>query len=368
MIPKPALLTLLLLPVLFHACTPPEPPISAAEALAFSKKIERSIIRQNPTLLDNIFDDKWFGRQVAAATGNTMKASTVDAAVQDIRKAHFGQRILSLLGKDGTYTLLRQYEKDNRQHLLFRIYDAEGGTNYHDFQLVKVNDQIKAMDVYVYESGESLSKIMADLLILMEADGPTTTYSDKEKTRIMVSLRRLIDQKQFEAARNCYDSLPADYKRQKIFQLYHIQIGQHMGDSLNIQCLLEYQTLFPNDPSLYLTMINAYSLQKQYPKALAAVNKLDSLVGKDPFQDYYRGHIYNQMKDSARALACFERVHAYLPSFHKGATALLASYMQAGDLDKAVRLTRQSQADSTFSATDMDVIYQTYPALKKKMP
>jgi hypothetical protein len=329
----PTLLTFLLLPVLFHACTPPEPPISAAEALTFAKRIERSVVQHNSSLLDNIFDDRWFGRQIAAAANNQLKASTVATAVQDIRKAHFGQRILSVLGKDGTYSLVRQYEKDNRQHLLFRQYDAGGSTNYHDFQLVKVDDQIKAIDVYIYQTGENLSKTMADILLLVDADRPTTTKSDKEKTRLMISLRKLIDEKQFEPARDCYDSLPADYKRQKVFQLYHIQISSRFGDSLHIQSLLEFQALFPNDPSLYLMMINAYTLQRQYPKALAAIDKLDSTLGKDPFQDYYRGLIYNRMKDSTRALACFENVHAYMPSFRKATIAL-----------------------------------QSYPALKKKIP
>ena len=303
---RPTLLTLLLLPVLFHACTPPEPPISAAEALTFAKKVERSITQQNPTLLDNIFDAGWFGRQVTAASGNTLKASTVSEAVKDIRKAHFGQRILSIVGKDGTYLLLRQYEKDHRQHLLFRLY-GDAGINYHDFELVKVDDQIKAIDVYIYQTGENFSKTIADLLILVDADRPNTTKEDKEKSRLTNRLRKLIGKKEFEAARDCYDSLPVSYKHQKAYQLYHIQIGSQLGDSLHSKSLLEYQALFPNDPSLYLLMINAYILQKQYPLALTAIDKLDSTLGKDPFQDYYRGLVYSRMKDSARALTCLDR-------------------------------------------------------------
>jgi len=84
--------------------------------------------------------------------------------------------------------------------------------------------------------------------------------------------------------------------------------------------------LFPHDPNMYLLMIDAYTLQKNYPKALESVNKLDSLIGKDPFQDYERGLLFKLMEDSTNERICFERLHQNMPEFQKGTNELVLYY------------------------------------------
>jgi len=140
-----------------------------------------------------------------------------------------------------------------------------------------------------------------------------------------------------------------------------------MSDEKYLQSLLEYKSLFPDDPNMYLMMIDAYVLQKDYPRALGSVNKLDSLIDKDPYQDYQRGLLYKLMKDSARAQECFERLHVNMPGFKKGTIELMEIYFGKGNRDKAVQLVERAKDSNYLSPSNLSVIYAYHPDLKKTM-
>jgi tetratricopeptide (TPR) repeat protein len=347
-----------------YACTIPEKPISKEEAMEFSHKIEKSIARRNPVLLDRIFDEQGFAKRVVSEASRPLDKGLMEGAVEGIRKAQFGQQIVQALGTNGTYQLVKQYEKDNRQHLLFRLY-GNGRVNYHDYELVKRTEDIKAIDIYIYMSGENLSKTLAQVLMMMQDNMSDMSKGDLEKVNKIKTIKTLIAQRDFTKAGEDYDQLPADFKKQKLFQLIHIQIGEGMGNDSYAEALNEYKALFPNDPNMYLLMVDAYVLQKDYPKALEAVNKLDSLINKDPFQDYYRGLMYKLMQDTAQSLACFERLHAYMPAFSKGMIELIAAYTRAGDMNEAVQLVRQVKADKSLSPETIEMLFTLHPDLQK---
>jgi hypothetical protein len=136
------------------------------------------------------------------------------------------------------------------------------------------------------------------------------------------NIRDLISQDEYAKASQEYEKLPASIKKEKAYQLMHVSIQSHLSNESYIGALNEYKALFPNDPNMYLLMIDAYTLQKNYPMALESVNKLDSIVGKDPFQDYERGLIYKLMDDTANERICLERLHRNMPDFQKAVSLL----------------------------------------------
>jgi tetratricopeptide (TPR) repeat protein len=194
---------------------------------------------------------------------------------------------------------------------------------------------------------------------------PDMSKTDLDRINKLKTIKALIAQRDFIKAREYYDEMPDDLKKQKLFQMIHIQIGSGLGDERYGEAMNEYRALFPNDPNMYLMMIDAYVLDKDYPKALAAVNKLDSFINKDPFQDYYRGLMYKLMEDSLQSRACFERLHAYMPRFSKGTIELIVSYAKTGDMDKAVKLMKQAKGDKTLSPAVAQLLCELHPDLKK---
>src|SRR4051812_41253924 len=87
-------LSLLILPVLFPACTIPEKRLTKEEAAALARRIEKSVEHANPVLLDNIFDEEGFGKRVASDGNRVLNKELQSGAIEGIKAAHFGQQIL----------------------------------------------------------------------------------------------------------------------------------------------------------------------------------------------------------------------------------------------------------------------------------
>jgi tetratricopeptide (TPR) repeat protein len=363
-------LTLLrLLPVMLlflHSCSPPERPVTKEEAASLARRIEAAAVRRNDLVIDNLFDDQSFGNRVATEAGKPLNRDFVRGAIEAIHEAHLGRQIMQSLGKTGTYLLVKQYEKDNHQHLLFRLY-GNGGVNYHDFELVKLGEQVKAADIYIYLTGENLTKTIAEAILVMQENMPDMSQKDLQKVQSLKTIRTLLSQGQTQEAADLYDRLPAELKREKLFELVHISIAQKTSDSAYSQALEAYKALYPNEPNMHLMMIDAYIMQKNFPKALESVNKLDSLIDKDPFLDYYRGILYLPIKDTVQSLICLERLHKNMPAFGDGTMQLIAGYAESGDLDKATALVRQARKDGSVSDKKLDALCTLHPNLKTAM-
>lgn len=315
--------------LVFDACQPPEAPVGKEEALALGHRIERSVGRHDTTLLNHIFDEKAMARRVGEAmNGGLLSRAMISSAVKGLVQGGLGAKVVHAIGEEGSYQLVREYEKDGRQHLLFRMFGGEG-VNYHDYELVKRDDQVKAGDLYVYTSGENISRTLANALERLNKDG------SKKDIATTDNVRDLLDRDEFQKAKVEYEKLPPNLKKEKAYQMMHVRIESHLATDEYVAALNEYRGLYPNDPNMYLLMVDAYTLQKDYPKALESVNKLDSLIGKDPFQDYERGLIYKLMEDSANERICLERLHRNMPGFQKGTSELVAFYFSHDQPNKA---------------------------------
>ena len=358
-----------LLPVMLlflHSCSPPERPVTKEEAALLARRIEAAAVRRNDLVIDHLFEDQSFGKRVAAEAGKPLDKDVIRGAIKGTHDAHFGRQIMQSLGKTGTYLLVKQYEKDKRRHLLFRLY-GDGRLNYHDYELVKMDDQVKAVDIYIYLTGENLTKTIAEALLAMRGNMPDMSNEDLQKIESIKAIKSLLAQGDTQEAAEIFDKLPKELKRQKLFELFHLQIAQKTSDSAYSQALDEYEALFPNDPNMPLMMIDSYIMHENYPKALEAVNKLDSLIDKDLFLDYYRGLLYRVMKDPVQSLICLERLHKNMPDFGDGTVQLIACYADSGELDKATTLIRQTTKDASLSEDKLQTLYTLHPNLKAAM-
>jgi tetratricopeptide (TPR) repeat protein len=357
---------LVLAPILYFSCKAPEKPVTKDEASQLAKKIIHSVQNHNSVILDNIFDAQVFARRVASEAKKSLSKDIVNGAMEGLKSAHFGQQIVTAVGEKGSYELVKQYEKEGKQHLLFRMYNA-GSVNYHDFELVKIEEEVKAADVFIYLSGENLSKTFGDALLMMQENLTSSSKSEQELVSNMKKIKSVMAQRDFQKAEEVFESFPPEMQRQKMFQLIHVQIGEGLGNDEYSKALTQYRTLFPNDPNTYLLSVDAYVLQKKYPEALDAVNKLDSLINKDPFQDYYRGLMYKLMEDSTHSRECFERLHQNMPAFGNGTIELITIYANDGQVDKAAQLLKQSEADKSISEEEGQQLSVLHPNLGKVM-
>ena len=355
---------LLLFPALvLYSCSIPETPVTKAEALALGRRIERSAVNRDYTLLNNIFDEKALSRRISSEGGLFMSKDVIKGALEGFQQGQYGKAVIDALGKSGTYEMIKQYEKDKKQHILFRLY-GDGNVNYHDYELVKRDEAIKAADVFIYISGENLSKTIADALQLTNVNMPK---EDIEKINKIKSIKSFMSRDENEKALEVYNELPDVVKKEKAYQMIHIRICSKLDNEKYVQALNEYRALYPKDPNMYLMMVDAYVLQKDYPMALESVNKLDSLIDKDPYQDYQRGLLYLLMKDTTKAQESFERLHVNMPKFRKGTVELMETYLYKDNTAKAIQLLKQARDSNYLDQENLETIYSYHPDLKRIM-
>jgi hypothetical protein len=356
-----------LLYILFvTACSAPEQPVSKAEATAVADSLIQLVAQRESGWSKGLLDFEELQKKVLAHD-DKLNRTLVKGAMNGFKNGELGQQIIRSLGKTGTYELVKQYEKNNRQHLVFRMYTEQEQLNYHDMELIKREDKIKVADIFIYTTGEDLSSTLAQSLESMNDQPSAVSKLRKKDLQRIELIKSYINQNNFEKADKEFKTLPAGIRRQKIYKIVYIKIASGLGTDEYLAALNKFQQQYPDAPNMYLLMIDAYFLKKDYAGALRCVNSLDSLINKDPFLDYYRGLLYKQSEDRANSLMCLERLHQNLPRFGPGSLQLIDAYLENKQLDKAVALTQTYRTSKDADTQTLESLYLLYPDYKKKM-
>ena len=352
--------------VLAVACSTPEKPVTKEEATTFANALETSINRQEASLLNDLLDPEAFGKRIKESSKNKLNSSLVEGAIKGLKAGTLGQQIVQSVRDKGNYRFIKQYEKDNHQHIVFRLWGGDK-LNYHDIELIKKGDKVRASDMFVYISGENLSATLAQSLMMMNDNMSGMSTQEKNSLESVQTIRMLVNKGEFERADKLFQKLPAVMREEKLFRMIGIQIASGLGDEAYTKAINDYQQAYPDAPNMYLLMIDAYILKKDYTKAMQAVDHLDSLINKDPFLDYYRGLLAKMMEDPAKQHEYFERLYKNMPDFAQGTIELITVYLDAKEYDKAVELTRKYKQNKDADNEILESYYELYPDFKKKL-
>lgn len=357
---------LLLIALLNTGCAAKQKPVTKEEALQLAREIEKSAVARDPNFIDNTIDLE------ALISNMNLKSNGLK---KDARKGlkgnmDLGKVIINSLGETGTYQLLRQYEKDGTQHLLFRLYSV-GGINYHDMELIHVKGKCRIADMYVYATGENISATMKDIFLKVgeQAKGYSMDDPEVKWIRSMEKLRQYIVDQKYSEAQDLFNSVPASVRKVKAFQIANIQIASGLGPEYEAKAVAEYESLFPGDPSLPLILIDPYFSKKEYGKVIDCVNKLDSAVGGDPLLNYHRSICFNHLGDAEKSRELLTKLVKEMPDFDDAVMELVATWLELGEYEKAKPYVDKIKADKSFAYPErLNDWLNAYPGYKEKYP
>lgn len=338
-----------------------EKPVTAKEADDFAKKIDNSVAKHNPVLLNDIVDAQQFGIRVLQKSGDRFNLALDMSAQTALTGLRLGDVVMQAVHNGGTYQLLRRYEKDGHQHLIYRLL-GEGGLNYHDYELVNGKTGVKAIDMYTYASGAFISDAVSDEL-KQGKDTRDLTGDEKESAELLKSMRQYLKGGNPEEANDYYNQANDKEKKQLPFQKLHLRIAEKRGDSALRAAQQEYKTDFPDDAFIYLSIFMSSAGHQDYPQALSAINRFDQYM-HDPFLDFYRGMLYKALNEPAASSLALERIHALWPTFGPIVVALLDNHIKAGHADSAAMLIKEAQTLHNVTPEQLETIKKTYPAIK----
>lgn len=335
-------------------------PISSEEALATAQRIEVATNSGDAGALNHfIYIDSLIGR-MAKKSKSIQNPEFRRTFTESFSKgfATYGVRIVGSV-RMGNYRLLREYESEGTRHLLFRMF-GNGGLNYHDYTLIRVKDSIKAADALVYATDEPLSTTLAKLTDMMD----NTVESSPELASAMLQMNEQNNKKNYAGVKEQYDKLDEKFKQNKAVQMIYITACHNLGTQLYQDAIEHFVALFPSAPSGYLRMVDLYYLRKEYDKGIAAIDKMEKLMGGDKVLDYFRGNFNRLAGKQAESIGCYERVYQYDPTIGINVEMLAMSYEETGEKAKAKTVMAGFKKTNAYHEADFADLLAKYPDLK----
>lgn len=310
----------------------------------FGHILADSLENNDATLFNTTFnEDLFIEKFIVRKDDKNIKAFNDDYIPELKANLNLGER-LALECQGSYYDFVNSYVSNEEEtHMIFRLIGKEGGINYHDFQVIRLDSSIQITDLYAYSTGQKTSEILGDIyrsLLKGMLDKKFHGAKKNEAQDAVLSLDKckdLIEAMQYKSAMVEYMKIPEKFRQERIYMIWKIKIAEHLDDEQYIEAINEFNKLFPNDPSFYLYAFDKALVKEQYDDALKYLNKLDISVGLDPFLDYHRGLIYFVKEDYKQAE---EKLEHFLNKFYweDGTDLLLKTYLLTDQKTKASTL------------------------------
>lgn len=275
----------------------------------------------------------------------------------------FAASIVMALQGGGSYRFLRVREIDGQRRVLFRLLmPNDGGVNYHDITVgVDDSGRARAVDIYVYLTGEPVSQTFRRLLIPMAASmnrGVLDRLGGEEQLLVkhlqdIQTITQAVQSGHHQIALERFGQLPKKLQEEKSLQILHINAAQSADESVYIAAIEEMQRLFPNDPSMEMMLIDGHFMKKEWDKAIESVDRLDARLGGDPYLEVMRVGVLLEQGKADEALSRAQKAAGALPKLIEAHWTLLNAAVEKKD--HAAAVTALETLRSTFG--------QSFPGL-----
>ncbi|MEO1051834.1 MAG: hypothetical protein AAFX87_14485 [Bacteroidota bacterium] len=359
---RPTIFLSLTLIVLLQACQsePEEKLLDEQAYIDFGKMIETAFNEGDAETFHKNFDADHFTDLALKDFGYSLDDAEIKrGAKEDL--ASFGKEIVrAVKADDGLYSFIRYYEKDNRAHLIFRLYGLEG-LNYHDYELSTVDGEIRIVDLYIFLSGESISKTMGRLFGLLFNKEESSVFSRSIDDENFQAFQKLTEIKSklnlfdYIGAYNLFEELPDELKKEKMGHILNMQILVNMDKEDEYKAAINnYRRNFPDDPSLDLVLIDYYTIKEDWDKLIQSIDNLDKSVGGDELLEAYRGYAMLGAEQYEEAQMKFENIADDFPKIEEFQFALLTTLLFNEQYDRVIKQAEVMKRELELTNNDFD--------------
>lgn len=359
---KRTLYPLVALIFLLTQCKPEEQKVTTEEVTTFIKDMESGALKRKPDLITSRIILQALTDRMLKEKDIKNIAGLAEGMKTGIRNSDLDNSVYSTIGKGGSFEKVKSYEKNGVHRVIFRMF-GDNGLNYLDMELTKLEDKVGIADMFSYISGENISHTMADLATRL-TDGVSESKA-QEAIDAFQSVKRLMAKENFTQAKKEFDRLPGYLKNTRVADILNIQISSNLDEAVYAKELKHFEMKYAGEPSLQLSMIDLYLVQKDYDKAIRSIDILDSLINKDSFLDYYRGLIIYSKGEPEKAVDYFKLVTLSNPAFPGAYEQLTAYYITQDDKENS-KLYFEKYKKLRNADSEMINTYETiYPFLKE---
>ncbi|WP_347925389.1 hypothetical protein [Pontimicrobium sp. SW4] len=234
-----------------------------------------------------------------------------------------------------------RYDDDTKNYyLLFRIYSPDTGINYHDYTVSKLNGKFVFKDIYIYLSGETLSKTFQRFYLYNLPKKSLLDFFGKNNSDEFLQLHdavNLYNQGEFNKAYDKISEIEGDLKKDRYVLLIKAFCASGINDNEYKKSLKAISDAYPDDPSLSLSQIDYHIMTKNYDTAISLLNSLEEKT-EDEFLNLLKGNIEYEREAYDKATAYFKIVSDNYPDFWEGHFSYLSCLAITNKFDECVKL------------------------------
>ena len=326
----------------------------------FGHQIERAIYNDDANFFNGAIDTNFIKEKISE---NSLIYSSLDAEFGKAlfkQAIHQGDFVLKEFNEGGHFKLISYYEKENKHHLIFRLY-SNWSIYIEDYEVDTVNNELKIKEGFNYNLGISFTdKVKYSMLysILLKTDS-------KGIISLFLQIDSLIQKEKIAAALELLTTNEALLKEYPYYQQQLIQV-QYLhnpkgfidfleGLHLDKRCELVHKLLF-------------YSNNGHVEESYATIDELINITGDDPIYLFFYGRAHFLAKKYKDALICYEEAEKGLPLFWDLWYSKLEVYYNLKQVDAFIETLRLSEEHYGMDKREMlELTEEEFPKVYKKV-
>ena len=323
----------------------PESEANDTKVAQLGQQIQTAIIERNSCKFMMLFDIKGFGTLVTKGTKidkNTKayKEGFLKGLTSNIDV--FPKKIFAEV-EAGSYYDFVNYSYSSKYktyHMLFRIYSAETGINYYQYRVSQNNGKFTFNDIYVYLTGEELSKTMQRFYLYNLPKQSLFDFFGENNTDEFLKLVEGINfynEGDHKKAYYTINSLKGDLKNDKYVLVVKAICASNLNNNIYKASIKNIIDIYPNDATLYLSQIDYYLLNEDYDKAISLFEKLKKDT-QDDFLELLIGNIEFQRMAYEKALTHFKIIAKEYPDLFDGHSSMLTCFSLLKKFDECIKV------------------------------
>jgi tetratricopeptide (TPR) repeat protein len=335
--------------------------LTRQDCLEFAEMVEETLSAAEPTLLDRSFNLD----AVVDAAANGLGAS--DEMMAGFRRGAreapgIGAQVAKAIAAGGRYAFLRVRALGGRPSVLFRLI-TDQGVNYHEYVLERSQaGGVKVVDVYVYATGELMSQTLRRTVkqaVAFEEHGLSRRLAAWEGDlakglQDVPRMQELFGAGRYAEALAMYRALPRTLQQDKSYMILLVLCAGQVSEEEYKDAVAEFRKLFPDDPALALISVDGLVMRGEYAEALAAVDRLDRIVGGDPYLDVVRSDICLGMGVPEKASAFARRAIRREPLLEEAHWAVVSVELERGDFAGVARALTEMEENLGFRVEGLE--------------
>ncbi len=251
---------------------------------------------------------------------------------------------------DGAYVkLLRLKPEGGTAKALIRLDYGDNGNAYMDIHLSKENSgKVSIVNWYDYSSGqlysESIRQITATLSPTPTLLGKLFDFASNRKTN-MDQVVKLIEMNKEGNHRDVvkkFLSLDESLRKSRFLNIVAVQAANQSDDlDLYSQALSNLENYFGDDPSMTFLLLDYYFLEKQYEKALKALDQVQNSFGvEDASITFMKANTYLMQDNFPEAITMAKHAIELEPEYEDSYWALISAQIPSKQYSQAVATAR----------------------------